>query len=138
MKVVDDGVTFDFSSVALREIKVNDELGITANINVNVTSNISFVTTRYDGEFNFGKTKTGRDKRKCDFNAFFKCLEDNGIPVTINYIPAKGLFMVNRLKKVVYLDENGDYKPKSIEQLDEVVVWKEPNDDDKNITLDIE
>ena len=46
--------------------------------------------------------------------------------------------MVNRLKKVVYLDENGDYKPKSIEQLDEVVVWKEPNDDDKNVTLDIE
>ena len=65
-------------------------------------------------------------------------MEDNGIPVTINYIPAKGLFMVNRLKKVVYLDENGDYKPKSIEQLDEVVVWKEPNDDDKNVTLDIE
>lgn len=137
MKVEDNGVTFDFSSVALREIKVEDE-DIGAVINVDFTSNISFVTTRYDGEFNFGKTKTGRDKRKCDFNAFFKCLENNGIPVTINYIPVKGLFMVNRLKKVVYLDENGDYKPKSIEQLDEVVVWKEPNDDDKIVTLDIE
>ena len=137
MKVEDNGVTFDFSSVTLREIKVEDE-GIGAVINVDFTSNISFVTTQYDGEFNFGKTKTGRDKRKCDFNAFFKCLEDNGIPVTINYIPAKGLFMVNRLKKVVCLDENGDYKPKRIEQLDEVVVWKEPNDDDKNVTLDIE
>lgn len=125
MRVVDDGVTFDFSSVALREIKVNDELGITANINVNVTSNISFVTTRYDGEFNFGKTKTGRDKRKCDFNAFFKCLEDNGIPVTINYIPTKGLFMVNRLKKVLYLDENGNYEPKSIEPTSEVIPWEE-------------
>ena len=138
MKIEDNGVTFDFSSVALREIKVGDELGVIANINVNITSNISFVTTRYDGEFNFGKTKTGRDKRKCDFNAFFKCLENNGIPVTINYIPAKGLFMVNRLKKVVYLDEDGNYEPKSIEQLDEVVVWKEPNDDGKNVTLDIE
>lgn len=137
MKIEDNGVTFDFSSVALREIKVEDE-DIGAVINVDFTSNISFVTTRYDGEFNFGKTKTGRDKRKCDFNAFFKCLENNGIPVTINYIPVKGLFMVNRLKKVVYLDEKGDYKPKSIEQLDEVVVWKEPNDDDKNVTLDIE
>lgn len=137
MKIEDNSVTFDFSSVALREIKVEDE-DIGAVINVDFTSNISFVTTRYDGEFNFGKTETGRDKRKCDFNAFFKCLENNGIPVTINYIPAKGLFMVNRLKKVVYLDENGDYKPKSIEQLDEVVVWKEPNDDDKNVTLDIE
>lgn len=125
MKVEDNGVTFDFSSVALREIKVNDELGMTANINVNVTSNISFVTTRYDGEFNFGKTKTGRDKRKCDFNAFFKCLEDNGIPVTINYIPAKGLFMVNRLKKVLYLDEDGNYEPKSIEPTSEVIPWEE-------------
>ena len=125
MRVVDDGVTFDFSSVALREIKVDDELGMTANINVNVTSNISFVTTRYDGEFNFGKTKTGRDKRKCDFNAFFKCLEDNGIPVTINYIPAKGLFMVNRLKKVLYLDEDGNYEPKSIEPTSEVIPWEE-------------
>ena len=125
MKIEDNGVTFDFSSVALREIKVNDELGLTANTNVNVTSNISFVTTRYDGEFNFGKTKTGRDKRKCDFNAFFKCLEDNGIPVTINYIPAKGLFMVNRLKKVVYLDEDGNYEPKSIEPTSEVLPWEE-------------
>ena len=125
MKVEDNGVTFDFSSVALREIKVNDELGMTANINVNVTSNISFVTTRYDGEFNFGKTKTGRDKRKCDFNAFFKCLEDNGIPVTINYIPARGLFMVNRLKKVLYLDEDGNYEPKSIESTSEVIPWEE-------------
>lgn len=125
MKVEDNGVTFDFSSVALREIKVNDELGMTANINVNVTSNISFVTTRYDGEFNFGKTKTGRDKRKCDFNAFFKCLEDNGIPVTINYIPSKGLFMVNRLKKVLYLDEDGNYEPKSIESTSEVIPWEE-------------
>lgn len=130
MRVVDDGVTFDFSSVALREIKVNDELGLTANINVNVTSNISFVTTRYDGEFNFGKTKTGRDKRKCDFNAFFKCLEDNGIPVTINYIPAKGLFMVNRLKKVVYLDEDGNYEPKSIEPTNEETPWEESNGND--------
>ena len=130
MRVVDDGVTFDFSSVALREIKVNDELGLTANINVNVTSNISFITTRYDGEFNFGKTKTGRDKRKCDFNAFFKCLEDNGIPVTINYIPAKGLFMVYRLKKVVYLDEDGNYEPKSIEPISEVIPWEESNDND--------
>lgn len=130
MRVVDDGVTFDFSSVALREIKVNDELGLTANINVNVTSNISFVTTRYDGEFNFGKTKTGRYKRKCDFNAFFKCLEDNGIPVTINYIPAKGLFMVNRLKKVVYLDEDGNYEPKSIEPTNEETPWEESNGND--------
>lgn len=130
MRVVDDGVTFDFSSVALREIKVNDELGLTANINVNVTSNISFVTTRYDGEFNFGKTKTGRDKRKCDFNAFFKCLEDNGIPVTINYIPAKGLFMVNRLKKVLYLDEDGNYEPKSIEPTNEETPWEESNGND--------
>lgn len=138
MKVVDDGVTFDFSSVSLREIKVDDELGMTMNVNVNVTSNISFVTTRYDGEFNFGKTKTGRDKRKCDFNAFFKCLEDNGIPVTINYIPAKGLFMVNRLKKVVYLTPSGEYHPMSKEKLDEVVAWKEPNDDDKIVTLDVE
>lgn len=127
MRVVDDGVTFDFSSVALREIKVDDELGMTANINVNVTSNISFVTTRYDGEFNFGKTKTGRDKRKCDFNAFFKCLENNGIPVTINYIPAKGLFMVNRLKKVLYLDEDGNYEPKSIEPTSDVIPWEENN-----------
>ena len=130
MRVVDDGVTFDFSSVALREIKVDDELGMTANINVNVTSNISFVTTRYDGEFNFGKTKTGRDKRKCDFNTFFKCLEDNGIPVTINYIPAKGLFMVNRLKKVVYLDEDGNYEPKSIEPTNEETPWEESNGND--------
>jgi hypothetical protein len=127
MKIEDNGVTFDFSSVALREIKVGDDLGVIANINVNITSNISFVTTRYDGEFNFGKTKTGRNKRKCDFNAFFKCLEDNGIPVTINYIPSKGLFMVNRLEKVVYLDENGDYKPKSIEPISEVTPW-EKND----------
>lgn len=130
MKVEDNGVTFDFSSVAVREIKVEDELGMTANINVNVTSNISFVTTRYDGEFNFGKTKTGRDKRKCDFNAFFKCLEDNGIPVTINYIPAKGLFMVNRLKKVLYLDEDGNYEPKSIEPTSEVIPWEESNGND--------
>ena len=130
MKVEDNGVTFDFSSVALREITVDDELGMTANINVNVTSNISFVTTRYDGEFNFGKTKTGRDKRKCDFNAFFKCLEDNGIPVTINYIPAKGLFMVNRLKKVLYLDEDGNYEPKSIEPTSEVIPWEESNGND--------
>lgn len=125
MKIEDNGVTFDFSSVALREIKVGDELGVIANINVNITSNISFVTTRYDGEFNFGKTKTGRDKRKCDFNAFFKCLEDNGMPVTINYIPAKGLFMVNRLKKVLYLDEDGNYEPKSIETTSEVTPWEE-------------
>lgn len=130
MKIEDNGVTFDFSSVALREITVADELGVTANINVNVTSNISFVTTRYDGEFNFGKTKTGRDKRKCDFNAFFKCLEDNGIPVTINYIPAKGLFMVNRLKKVLYLDEDGNYEPKSIEPTSEVIPWEESNGND--------
>ena len=125
MKIEDNGVTFDFSSVALREIKVGDDLDVIANINVNITSNISFVTTRYDGEFNFGKTKMGRNKRKCDFNAFFKCLEDNGIPVTINYIPLKGLFMVNRLEKVVYLDENGDYKPKSIEPISEVTPWEE-------------
>lgn len=130
MKIEDNGVTFDFSSVALREIKVGDELGVIANINVNITSNISFVTTRYDGEFNFGKTKTGRDKRKCDFNAFFKCLEDNGIPVTINYIPAKGLFMVNRLKKVVYLDEDGNYEPKSIEPTSEVTPWEKNDDND--------
>lgn len=137
MKIEDNGVTFDFSSVALREIKVEDE-DIGAVINVDFTSNISFVTTRYDGEFNFGKTKTGRDKRKCDFNAFFKCLEDNGIPVTINYIPAKGLFMVNRLKKVAYLTPSGKYHPMSKENLDEVVAWKEPIDDGKNVTLDIE
>lgn len=130
MKIEDNGVTFDFSSVALREIKVKDELGMTANINVNVTSNISFVTTRYDGEFNFGKTKTGRDKRKCDFNAFFKCLEDNGMPVTINYIPAKGLFMVNRLKKVVYLNEDGNYEPKSIEPTSDVTPWEENDGND--------
>ena len=130
MKIEDNGVTFDFSSVALREIKVGDELGVIANINVNITSNISFVTTRYDGEFNFGKTKTGRDKRKCDFNAFFKCLEDNGIPVTINYIPAKGLFMVNRLKKVVYLDKDGNYEPKSIEPTSEVTPWEENDGND--------
>jgi hypothetical protein len=125
MKVEDNGVTFDFSGVAVREIKVEDEFGMIANINVNITSNINFVTTRYDGEFNFGKTKTGRDKRKCDFNAFFKCLEDNAIPVTINYIPAKGLFMVNRLKKVLYLDEDGNYEPKSIESTSEVIPWEE-------------
>jgi hypothetical protein len=125
MRVESDGVTFDFSGVAVREIKVEDELGIIANVNVNITSNISFVTTRYDGEFNFGKTKKGRDKRKCDFNAFFKCLEGNGIPVTINYIPAKGLFMVNRLKKVLYLDEDGNYEPKSIESTSEVIPWEE-------------
>lgn len=130
MKIEDNGVTFDFSSVALREIKVGDELGVIANINVNITSNISFVTTRYDGEFNFGKTKTGRDKRKCDFNAFFKCLEDNGIPVTINYIPAKGLFMVNRLKKVLYLDEDGNYEPKSIEPTSDVTPWEENDGND--------
>lgn len=130
MKIEDNGVTFDFSSIALREIKVEDELGMIANINVNITSNISFVTTRYDGEFNFGKTKTGRDKRKCDFNAFFKCLEDNGIPTTINYIPSKGLFMVNRLEKVVYLDENGVYKPKSIEPISETTPWEENNERD--------
>lgn len=129
MKIEDNGVTFDFSSIALREIKVEDE-DIGAVINVNFTSNISFVTTRYDGEFNFGKTKTGRDKRKCDFNAFFKCLEDNGIPVTINYIPAKGLFMVNRLKKVVCLDEDGNYKPKSIEPTSEVTPWEEGDGND--------
>ena len=137
MKIEDNGVTFDFSSVALREIKVENE-AIGAVINVDFTSNISFVTTRYDGEFNFGKTKTGRNKRKCDFNAFFKCLEDNGIPVTINYIPAKGLFMVNRLKKVAYLTPSGKYHPMSKENLDEVVAWKEPIDDGKNVTLDIE
>lgn len=130
MKIEVHSVTFDFSSVALREIKVGDELGVIANINVNITSNISFVTTRYDGEFNFGKTKTGRDKRKCDFNAFFKCLEDNGIPVTINYIPARGLFMVNRLKKVAYLDEDGNYEPKSIEPTSEVTPWEESNGND--------
>ena len=127
MKWEGEGVTFDFSSVAVRELKVKDELDFIVNINVNITPNISFVTTRYDGEFNFGKTKTGRDKRKCDFNAFFKCLEDNGIPATINYIPSKGLFMVNRLEKVVYLDENGDYKPKSIEQISETIPWEESN-----------
>lgn len=129
MIVEDNDVTFDFSSVALREIKVEDG-NIGAVINVNITSNISFVTTRYDGEFNFGKTKTSRDKRKCDFNAFFKCLEDNGIPVTINYIPAKGLFMVNRLKKVVYLDEDGNYEPKSIEPTNEETPWEESNGND--------
>ena len=47
MKIEDNGVTFDFSSVALREIKVEDE-DIGAVINVDFTSNISFVTTRHD------------------------------------------------------------------------------------------
>ena len=50
MKIEDNGVTFDFGSVALREIKVEDE-DIGAVINVDFTSNISFVTTRYSASF---------------------------------------------------------------------------------------
>ena len=106
IKQDESGVTFDFSKYEIKTEAMMDEKGFALNVRCHISCNILFRTTRYNGVFHFGKTPKGKNKKKKDWNAFFQCLLDNNIPVSINIIPRNGdaLVMVNKLESVTYLE----------------------------------
>ena len=105
IKQDESGVTFGFSKCEVKTEEMMDEKGFVLNVHCHSSRDILFSTTTYNREFHFGKTLKGKNKRKKDWNAFFQCLLENNIPVSINIIPRNGdaLIMVNKLKSVEYL-----------------------------------